>query len=127
MIIIMGITSCRVPSHTHTLSRGAKLIYIQNMDIQKCEKIWEIKPQNYNLLLLLMCGQATDQQTEEWGRVPRPSRLECASLQEEPIHHGDHTVSILSSATNTHWLLLPETSFFLHFVVDLWIKQHETN
>ena len=77
------------------------------MDIQKCEKIWEIKPQNYNLLPLLMCGQATDQQTEEWGRVARPSRLEAASLQEETIHHGDHTVSIpiLSSPTNTHWLL----------------------
>ena len=43
-MIIMGI-SCREASHTHTLSRGAKLIYIQNMDIQKCEKIWEIKPQ----------------------------------------------------------------------------------
>ena len=122
----MGITSCREPSHTHTLSRGAKLIYIQNMDIQKCEKIWEIKPQNYNLLPLLMCGQATDQQTEEWGRVAGPSRLEAGSLQEETIHHGDHTVSILSSATNTHCLLLPETSIFLHFVVDLWIKQPET-
>ena len=101
------------------------------MDIQKCEKIWEIKPQNYNLLSLLMCGQATDQQTEEWGRVEvaRPSRLEADSLQEETIHHGDHTVSlysILSSPTNTHWLLVQEISFFLHFVVDLWIKQPET-
>ena len=66
------------------------------MDIQKCEKIWEIKPQNYNLLPLLMCGQATDQQTEEWGRVAGPSRLEAGSLQEETIHHGDHTVSKLS-------------------------------
>ena len=116
----MGITSCREASHTHTLSRGAKLIYIQNMDIQKCEKIWEIKPQNYNLLPRLMCGQATDQQTEEWGRVARPSRLEPSSLQEETIHHGDHTVS---------YCPVPPTLTgycFLYSGVDPWIKHLET-